>query len=308
MKTIVRAYTSKRECSVQEVLYHILPELHLRRVFPAVYFVNTDMLEDRSRILLCEEEIEKLPDDSKDIFERNIDRYINRSNRSFCGVKYSVLDSFCFSEFVVLYKLCKSDEINSVDWEYQPDLLPDILLESNHDCQYPKIIKLMNCNEKMKCRKVHVLCYHYPNNHRFSEKYANHLLFIFYQFRSESELLGVNKTYQEQLRDEQILSVINTNGLRFEPYADLVDEAYTNWNAELVSNQDAYGHIENFEANGASYNEHLTCIGNNENRSISNFSFGSFMSQILTYDEVAENKKASAKSKRMILILPLNGK
>ena len=46
MKTIVRAYTSKRECSVQEVLYHILPELHLRRVFPAVYFVNTDMLED----------------------------------------------------------------------------------------------------------------------------------------------------------------------------------------------------------------------------------------------------------------------
>ena len=110
------------------------------------------------------------------------------------------------------------------------------------------------------------------------------------------------------MRDEQILSVINTNGLRFEPYADLVDEAYTNWNAELVSNQDAYGHIENFETNGASYNEHLTCIGNNENRSISNFSFGSFMSQILTYDEVAENKKASAKSKRMILILPLNGK
>ena len=77
-----------------------------------MYFVNTNVLEDRSRILLSEEEIEKLPDDSKDIFERNIDRYINRSNRSFCGGKYSVLDSFCFSEFVAHYTLCKSDEIN----------------------------------------------------------------------------------------------------------------------------------------------------------------------------------------------------
>ena len=66
------------------------------------------------------------------------------------------------------------------------------------------------------------------------------------------------------MRDEQILSVINFNRLRLEPYPDLIDEAYTNWNAELVSNQDAYGQIENFEANGASYNEHVTGIENNE--------------------------------------------
>ena len=65
------------------------------------------------------------------------------------------------------------------------------------------------------------------------------------------------------MRDEQILSVINTNRLRLEPYADLIDEAYTNWNAELVSNQDAYGQIENFETSGASYNEHVTCIKSN---------------------------------------------
>ena len=44
MKNIVQAYTSKRECSVQEAVYHILPELHLHRVFPSVYFVNTDLL------------------------------------------------------------------------------------------------------------------------------------------------------------------------------------------------------------------------------------------------------------------------
>ena len=32
MKNILQTYTSKRECSVQEAVYHVLPELHLRRV------------------------------------------------------------------------------------------------------------------------------------------------------------------------------------------------------------------------------------------------------------------------------------
>ena len=55
---------------------------------------------------------------------------------------------------------------------------------------------------------------------------------------------------------------------------------------------------ENFETNGASYNEHVTCIGNYENRSISNFSFGSFMPQILTDDEIAANIKSLNKKQR----------
>ena len=38
MKTIVKAYLISRECSAQEAVYHILPELKLRRIFPAVYF------------------------------------------------------------------------------------------------------------------------------------------------------------------------------------------------------------------------------------------------------------------------------
>ena len=36
MKNILQAYTSKRECSVQEAVYHVLPELHFRRVFPSI--------------------------------------------------------------------------------------------------------------------------------------------------------------------------------------------------------------------------------------------------------------------------------
>ena len=151
----------------------------------------------------------------------------------------------------------------------------------------------MNCNEMMKCRKVQrVPRYHVHKKHIFPEKYAHNLLFIFYPFCSESKLLGVNKTYQGQLRDEHIFGVINTNRLRFESYADLVDEAYTNWNTELASNQDAYGKIKNFETNGASYNKHVTCIENNENRSISIFLFGNFIPQVLTDDEIAKNIKS----------------
>ena len=49
MKNILKAYTSNRECSVQEAVYHILPELHLRRAFAGMQFVNTNLPEERSK-------------------------------------------------------------------------------------------------------------------------------------------------------------------------------------------------------------------------------------------------------------------
>ena len=41
-KTIAKAYLRNQYCPVQEAVYHILPELKLQRIFPAVYFVNTN--------------------------------------------------------------------------------------------------------------------------------------------------------------------------------------------------------------------------------------------------------------------------
>ena len=40
LKTIAKAYLSRRECSVQETVCHILPKLKLRRIFPAVFFAK----------------------------------------------------------------------------------------------------------------------------------------------------------------------------------------------------------------------------------------------------------------------------
>ena len=46
MRTISKAYLNSRECPVQEAVCHILPELKLKRIFPAVYFVNTSLPEE----------------------------------------------------------------------------------------------------------------------------------------------------------------------------------------------------------------------------------------------------------------------
>ena len=91
MKIILKAYTSNRECSVQEAVYHILPELHVRRVFPGVQFVNTNLPEERSKILQTEEQLSSLPED---IFKRNnIGCYLARPAVSFFDGKYNILDN-----------------------------------------------------------------------------------------------------------------------------------------------------------------------------------------------------------------------
>ena len=91
MKTITMAYLSNRDCSVQEEVYHILLGLKLRRVFLAVYFVNTNLPEE---VLLPEKELSKLPDNSPNIFKRsNIDRYMERPSATFYNGKCSVLNA-----------------------------------------------------------------------------------------------------------------------------------------------------------------------------------------------------------------------
>ena len=38
MKLIPKAYSTKRQCSVQEAVYLVMPKLWLRRIFPPVFF------------------------------------------------------------------------------------------------------------------------------------------------------------------------------------------------------------------------------------------------------------------------------
>ena len=72
MKLISRVYYSKRECSVQEAVYHIMPELWFRKVFTAVLSANTNLPENRYRVCVSEKEIKQLPESSTDIFKTNM--------------------------------------------------------------------------------------------------------------------------------------------------------------------------------------------------------------------------------------------
>ena len=45
MKELTLVFLSHRQCSVQEAVYQVMPELWLRKCFPGVIFANTNMPE-----------------------------------------------------------------------------------------------------------------------------------------------------------------------------------------------------------------------------------------------------------------------
>ena len=47
MKSVAHSYVNKRECSIQECVYHILPGQWLRKTFPGVIFANSNVPEKR---------------------------------------------------------------------------------------------------------------------------------------------------------------------------------------------------------------------------------------------------------------------
>ena len=85
----------------------------------------------------------------------------------------------------------------------------------------------MNFNKTMKCCKVkRFLRYQASNKCKYPEKFAHHLSFMFYPFRSEDELLARNSpTYQNTLACPSVLNAFNKNRQKFETYADIFKEA-----------------------------------------------------------------------------------
>ena len=59
---------------------------------------------------------------------------MGRLSATFCSGKYSVLNDFCYAEFLAYYTLeSESDKT----YEYQPNKLDDSQIENNHeDCLY----------------------------------------------------------------------------------------------------------------------------------------------------------------------------
>ena len=161
MKSVAHAYSSKRECSVQESVYHIMPELWLRKMFPGVIYANSNLPEKRIKMILSEKEIAELPDDSTDLYKRNmIDHYIDKPS-------LEIIENLCFAEFLKLYQLVPKAEEN----DCQPEELNDEIIENNRSFvgQYPRILTTSS-KEKLKCCKVNlVLRYNVPNRYKEPE-------------------------------------------------------------------------------------------------------------------------------------------
>ena len=63
----------------KEEVYHVLPELKLRRIFLAVHFVDTNLTLERFQVLLSEKERKELPDNGLNNFKKsNIGRCMER--------------------------------------------------------------------------------------------------------------------------------------------------------------------------------------------------------------------------------------
>ena len=94
----------------------------------------------------------------------------------------------------------------------------------------------------MRCWKVRrILRYHVPNKLLFSEKFSHGVLLLFYTFGDEKESLSsFLSMYQKKLQDEGVQNVININKMKFEPYGDLVDRAFLQFNENLINNQDLH--------------------------------------------------------------------
>ena len=119
---------------------------------------------------------------------------------------------------------------------------------SNIGHAYPKQIRLIS-NEKFKCRNIsYVLQYYVPNKEISPEERAHHMLFMYYPFRNEKELLsGDAPTYVSKLSEPGVIEVVNQNHSLVEPFAAIVDDAFLRISCDTDSNMDPYGQQENDE-------------------------------------------------------------
>ena len=136
MRAVAKTYSKKRECSVQETVYLLMPELWLRKTFPKVIFLNSNVPEKCYRMFRSKEDSEGVPGESTDIFQCNmLGWYLDRPDATFKSGKFACLDSICFAKFLSYYYVqCKPKE--EAENDYQPVVLDDELMNLQHSATH----------------------------------------------------------------------------------------------------------------------------------------------------------------------------
>ena len=95
MCAAVNVYGSNQERYVEEAVHHYSLKLWLRKIFPGVIHVNTNLAGKRLKMFQSQEETSQLPDESENILKVNmLNRYMNIPNELYYNANYAVL-SFC---------------------------------------------------------------------------------------------------------------------------------------------------------------------------------------------------------------------
>ena len=89
--------------------------------------------------------------------------------------------------------------------------------------------------------------------------------------------------YQSKLREQGAQDVVNRNKIKFEPYRDLVDQDFSQFNE---NNQGSYSQFENDEVPGAEYPSEDDSEDTETNKTPA---IRNFMPQILPDDEIAKH-------------------
>ena len=79
-------------------------------------------------------------------------------------------------------------------------------------------------------------------------------MLLFFPFRDEKQFLsGGSPLYQNKLHEQGIQGVINRTKIKFEPYGDLVNQAFSEFNENSINNHDPHNETENDESQEAEY-------------------------------------------------------
>ena len=118
------------------------------------------------------------------------------------------------------------------------------------------------------------------------ETFAHHAMLLFFPFRYQKQLLLVSlPLYQNKLQEQGVQDVVNRSKIKFEPYGDLGDQAFSQFNENSINNRDPHCQIQNDETPEAEYPNENYSEDTETNKTSDT---PNFMPQVLPDDEIAK--------------------
>ena len=192
LKALGNKFMNCRSISIQEAIMRCLPHLAMSNFSLQVIYIPSDMPEYRHGKLKSKKDLENLPDDSIDIFEKGIiDKY---SNRPFS------LHSLCYAEFAANYgpipkhrKVIDSDPQKVIQLRHE---LGNMMLR-----KFPKTIRTYT-----------------PSESKDPERFYYSKFCLYFAWVDEPEILGIYSTYKESFYHNE--RIIKENIRNFEKFSD----------------------------------------------------------------------------------------